>query len=94
MASSGETMTIPDFAQFLKELEAEAPSTRKCLERITDEVFDFKPHEKSMGMGYLALLVADIPKWITAMVEIGEINFPCIVSKITFGFVNSTIHCN
>ena len=28
-----------------------------------------------MTMGYLALLVAEIPKWITGIIEIGEINF-------------------
>ncbi len=61
--------------QFLRELEAEEKSTRKCLERITDETFQFKPHEKSMLMGYLTLLVADVPKWITVCIEKGEINF-------------------
>jgi uncharacterized damage-inducible protein DinB len=62
-------------AAFLKELEAEAASTRKCLERIPEALFGWKPHEKSMAMGYLALLVAEIPKWITYMVEKGDIDF-------------------
>ncbi len=61
--------------EFLKELEAEAPATRKCLERIPEKLFDWKPHEKSMPMGYLALLVAEIPKWIAHMVEKGDIDF-------------------
>jgi uncharacterized damage-inducible protein DinB len=60
---------------FLKELEAEAASTRKCLERIPENLFGWKPHEKSMAMGYLALLVAEIPKWIAHMVEKGDIDF-------------------
>lgn len=60
---------------FLKELEAEAPSSRKCLERIPEKLFDWQPHEKSMKMGYLALLVAEIPLWITAGIEAGGINF-------------------
>jgi uncharacterized damage-inducible protein DinB len=59
----------------LKELEAEAAASRKCLERIPENLFDWKPHEKSMTIGYLALLVAEIPKWITAMVETSEIDF-------------------
>ncbi len=46
---------------YLQELEAEAAATRKCLERIPEHLFDWKPHEKSMQLGYLALLVADIP---------------------------------
>src|SRR6266581_4535725 len=61
--------------EFLKELEAEATATRKCLERIPESLFDWKPHEKSMTMRYLALLVAEIPKWITYMIEKSEIDF-------------------
>jgi len=61
--------------EYLKELEAETTATRKCLERIPESLFDFKPHEKSMAMGYLALLVAEIPKWITYMIEKSEIDF-------------------
>jgi uncharacterized damage-inducible protein DinB len=60
---------------FLKELEAESAASRKCLERIPESLFDWKPHEKSMTMGYLALLVAEIPKWITWMLEKSEIDF-------------------
>jgi len=61
--------------EFLKELDSEAASSRKCLERIPESLFGWKPHERSMTMGYLALLVAEIPKWLTAIIEIGEINF-------------------
>src|SRR2546425_13180484 len=61
--------------EFLKELETEAIATRKCLERIPEGLFQWKPHEKSMTMGYLALLVAEIPKWITHMVVKSEIDF-------------------
>lgn len=60
---------------FVKELEAEVTATRKCLERIPESLFGWKPHEKSMTMGYLALLVAEIPKWITHMIEKSEIDF-------------------
>jgi uncharacterized damage-inducible protein DinB len=62
-------------AEFLKELEAEAAASRKCLEAIPENLFDWKPHEKSMNLGYLSLLVAEIPKWITAMIEESEIDF-------------------
>jgi uncharacterized damage-inducible protein DinB len=60
---------------YLKELLAEAPASRKCLERVPEKLFDYKPHEKSMNMGYLALLVADIPRWISHMIEKGDIDF-------------------
>lgn len=62
-------------AAYLEELKAEATATEKCLERIPETLFDFKPHPKSMTMGYLALLVAEIPLWITYMIEKGEIDF-------------------
>ncbi len=61
--------------EFLKELETEATATRKCLERIPRNLDNWKPHEKSMALGYLALLVAEMPKWITHMIEISEIDF-------------------
>ena len=61
--------------QFLKELEAEITATRKCIERVPKNLYDYKPHEKSMALGYLTMLVAEIPKWITDMIEKGEIDF-------------------
>lgn len=61
--------------QFLAELEAETPATRKCLERIPESLFEWRPHEKSMTLGYLSLLVAEIPLWIYHMVEDSEIDF-------------------
>ena len=60
---------------FLEEFRREIPSTRKCLENITTETFSFKPHETSMEMKYLALLVAEIPLWIVYMIEDGELDF-------------------
>lgn len=60
---------------FLDELNAEYRATRACLERIPESSFDFKPHPKSMTMGYLVLLVAEIPLWIKHMVIDGEIDF-------------------
>ncbi len=61
--------------QLIKELKAEETANRKCLERIPMELSEYKPHEKSMAMGYLALLVAEIPKWITFIIEKSEIDF-------------------
>src|SRR5690348_18505468 len=60
---------------FLHELNSEYKATLACLERIPESLFDYKPHPKSMNMGYLALLVAEIPLWIKYMVTDGEIDF-------------------
>jgi uncharacterized damage-inducible protein DinB len=62
-------------SEYLKELEAEVTASRKCLERIPEKLFGWKPHDKSMTFGYLALLVAEIPRWITYVIEKGEIDF-------------------
>lgn len=60
---------------FLKELESEVPSTRKCLERISDSSLNFKPHDKSMNMKNLGFIISDIPRWIVAMIKTNEIDF-------------------
>lgn len=48
---------------FLGELEHEIVSTRKMLERIPDDKFWWKPHDKSMTFGRLAQHVAEVPGW-------------------------------
>jgi uncharacterized damage-inducible protein DinB len=70
--------------EFLKELESEVRATRRCLEVIPEHLYGWKPHEKSMNMGYLSLLVAEIPKWIRDMVESSEIDLA------TYGHFNLT----
>ncbi len=52
----------------LAELEREAAGTRRTLERVPEGRNDWKPHEKSMPLGYLAGLVATIPSWIKSIV--------------------------
>ncbi len=47
----------------LPEYDMEMASTRKILERIDDEKFSWKPHEKSYSMGDLATHVATLPLW-------------------------------
>lgn len=60
---------------FLHELNNEYKSTRACIERIPESLFEYKPHEKSMTLGYLTLLVAEIPLWIKHMIVDSEIDF-------------------
>ncbi|QNI34803.1 damage-inducible protein DinB [Alloacidobacterium dinghuense] len=54
---------------FLADLEREAASTRRVLERVPEGRDDWKPHEKSMPLGYLATLVATILGWTDMMVN-------------------------
>ncbi|HEY1112072.1 MAG TPA: DinB family protein [Chitinophagaceae bacterium] len=59
---------------YLQEMNAEHRATRACLENIPETLYDYKPHPKSMNLGYLALLVAEIPLWIKHMIVEGEID--------------------
>lgn len=68
-------MNITFGTEFLQELEAEAGATRKCIERVPESLYEWRPHEKSMNMGYLTHLVAEIPNWITHMILKSEIDF-------------------
>ena len=47
--------------EMLQELEQEAPTTRRTLECVRADKLDWKPHEKSMTLGVLAMHVATIP---------------------------------
>src|SRR5215471_9007080 len=54
---------------FLGELESEAPASRRVLERVPEGMESWKPHEKSMSLGYLSLLVATIFGWVDMTVN-------------------------
>ena len=58
----------------LKQLESEAAITRKAVARVPEGRNDFKPHEKSMELGYLAALVATMPGWVWFMIEKDELD--------------------
>ncbi|MGI8992569.1 MAG: DinB family protein [Bryobacteraceae bacterium] len=47
----------------LPEFDEEMKNTRKMLERVPEDKFDYKPHEKSMTMDRLASHVAELPVW-------------------------------
>ena len=60
-------MTITTFLTDL--LDREAPISRRVLERVPEGRADWKPHDKSMALGYLATLVATLPDWVVMMVR-------------------------
>ena len=62
-------------AEYIRELESEVRATRDCLKVVPLDNPDYKPHEKSMALGYLAVLVADIPRWIQYAIGKGEVDF-------------------
>ena len=50
----------------LPEFDHEAATTRTCLERVTQETWDWKPHQKSFSMGHLVGHIANLPTWAPA----------------------------
>jgi uncharacterized damage-inducible protein DinB len=46
------------------EFDHEMIGTRKTLERIPEDKFDWAPHQKSMKLGKLALHLAMLPGWV------------------------------
>jgi hypothetical protein len=53
----------------LAQLERETAATRRTLERVPEGKPDWKPHPKSMPLGYLSLLVATMFGWIAKMID-------------------------
>lgn len=58
----------------LEQLEREAAASRKVLERVPEGQNSWKPHERSMELGYLAALVATMPGWPAFMIQKEEID--------------------
>ena len=65
-------MTITDW--LLPEYDAEMAATRRTLERVPLDDPQWKPHEKSMAIGYLAFLVASLPGWTTMTLKRTELD--------------------
>ena len=59
----------------LKEMEQEALTTRKMLERVPSHQFDWQPHKKSMTLQRLATHVAELPSWVEMAVATDELDF-------------------
>lgn len=59
-------MTIID--GMLQELEQEAQTTRRVLERVPENQLAWRPHEKARSLGQLALHVAIVPGGVAELV--------------------------
>jgi uncharacterized damage-inducible protein DinB len=66
-------MSISD--SLLPELDQEMSNTRRALERVPMDKADWKPHQKSMALGRLAIHLAELPGWASTTVTTDELDF-------------------
>jgi uncharacterized damage-inducible protein DinB len=59
---------------FLPEFDREMANTRKTLERVPDDRWDWKPHPKSATMGWLAGHVANMTLWASMIFDRSELD--------------------
>jgi uncharacterized damage-inducible protein DinB len=57
------------------ELQQEAKTTRRILERVPEGSLGWKPHDRSMSLGRLAGHVAELPSLIVPALTQDELNF-------------------
>ena len=65
-------MTIGE--SMLPEFDHEVTGTRKTLERVPENRFDWRPHPKSGTMVWLATHLANIPSWGVLTIEQDELD--------------------
>ncbi|MGH9882739.1 MAG: DinB family protein, partial [Pyrinomonadaceae bacterium] len=65
-------MKLTEF--LLEELDREVERSRRALEQVPEGKYDWKPHEKSMILGYLANMVATIPLWVAMEITQDELD--------------------
>ena len=53
---------------FLAQLDAESARSRRALEAVPDRP-DWKPHDRSMPLSRLAMLVAMMPSWLSMIID-------------------------
>lgn len=60
---------------FIEELKHEAASTKRMLERIPQDKFHWKPHQKSRSLSQLAVHVAELPGFLNSILTMDEMDF-------------------
>jgi uncharacterized damage-inducible protein DinB len=72
---------MPIAQGFLQELEQEAQTTKRVLERVPDAHLDWRPHPKSYSLGQLALHVAQIPGGVATLAMQSPATPPAFVQE-------------
>src|SRR5437762_13419491 len=56
-------------ASLLPEFDHEMATSRTVIERVPEDKFSWKPHERSMSAGRLASHIAEMPAWATTSIS-------------------------
>ena len=67
----------------LKEMDEESAKTLKMLQRVPDDNWEWKPHEKSMNLKTLSVHIAELPSWISMGLSTTELDFAATPYKPT-----------
>jgi DinB family len=59
---------------FAGQLDREAAISRRVLQHVPEGMEDWRPHAKSMPLGYLASLVATMPSWVGMAIDRDELD--------------------
>jgi uncharacterized damage-inducible protein DinB len=65
-------MNLTEF--LLAEMDREIERSRKALKEVPEGKYEWKPHDRSMMFGYLSMMVATIPNWITMQINQDELD--------------------
>ncbi|HKE87658.1 MAG TPA: DinB family protein [Vicinamibacterales bacterium] len=63
---------------FLEELNLEAATTRRVLERVPEAHLGWQPHQKSMSLGQLATHVATLPGLVREFLAVDVLDFDSV----------------
>jgi len=67
---------MSEIEMLVQELEQEAQTTRRVLERVPGDRLAWKPHDRSMSLGQLALHIASMPGAIAEITQISPFPVP------------------
>jgi uncharacterized damage-inducible protein DinB len=59
-------MTLTEF--FAAELDREVERSRRALQQLPEGKGEWKPHDKSMKLEYLTMMIATIPQWVALQI--------------------------
>jgi uncharacterized damage-inducible protein DinB len=72
---TSKTITMKIIPLLQQEFKHEAQTTRKFINLIPEDKFNWKPHEKSMSMKDLAVHIAEITAWPQMALNTEEMDF-------------------